>query len=193
MPRFTIICDGTAPLLMHNARLVDPLDTVAKQIKAVSGKLRKTDEDHEEMARLEWLGGIYFLPDTGPFMPGTNLQKCIIEGARLNKDGKKIERGVFLESIAIPVQYDGPRDLEHMYADKRFVHRAPVKVGMVRVMRTRPIIPHWRIETTGQFDPTVINLSDLRTAVEAAGSMIGIGDFRPTYGRFLSKLEVIAP
>ncbi|MGC5032814.1 hypothetical protein [Micromonospora sp. DT229] len=183
------MCEGTSPLLMHNGRLVDPLDQIVKQIKTVSSKKSKTDQDHAEMAQLEWLGGIYYHPQTGPFLPAPNLQKSLVEGARLSKDGKKIERGVLIETMMIPVQYDGPRELDHLYADKRFVHRAPVKVGVNRVMRTRPAFPQWRIEALGQFDDEVINLDALRHAAQTAGAMIGIGDGRPTYGRFTCELE----
>jgi hypothetical protein len=184
-----IACEGTSPLLMHNGRLVDPLDTVVKQIRMVSAKRRKTDDDHAEMAHLEWLGGMYFQPGVGPFIPAPNLQKCLVEGARLSKDGKKIERGVFIETMTVPVSYDGPRELEKLFADRRFVHRAPVKVGMNRVMRTRPVFPRWGLHATGMFDPTVIDLADLCNAAQVAGSMIGLGDGRPTYGRFTCTLE----
>jgi hypothetical protein len=106
--RFSMFCDGTTPLLMHNARLVDPLDTVVKQIREVSSKRIKTDADHAEIAQLEWLGGIYYQQDVGPFVPATNLQKCLIEGARLSRDGKKIERGVVFETLVLPLEYEGP-------------------------------------------------------------------------------------
>lgn len=189
MPKFTITCDGLSPLLMHNARLVDPLDTVVKQIRRVSAKRTKTDDDHAEIAQLEWMGGIYFHPDLGPFIPAPNLQKCLVEGARLSKDGKKIERGVLIETIMIPIEYDGPRDLETMYRDKRFVHRAPVKVTTNRVMRTRPVFTRWALRATGMFDGSVINLDDLGKAAQLAGAMIGLGDGRPTFGRFTAGLD----
>src|SRR5947207_12190936 len=85
-------CQGTSPLLMHNGRLVDPLDPIVKKIKEVSSKRVTTDQDHEDMARLEWLGGIYFDGSVGPSIPAPNLMKCLIEGARLTRNGKKIER-----------------------------------------------------------------------------------------------------
>jgi hypothetical protein len=189
LSKFTITCEGTSPLLMHNARLVDPLDTVVKQIRQVSGKRKKTDDDHAEIAHLEWLGAMYFQPDVGPYIPAPNLQKCLVEGARLSKDGKKIERGVFIETMTVPVQYTGPRELKELFNDRRFVHRAPVKVGMSRVMRTRPVFAQWTLQATGMFDSTVIDLADLRNAAQVAGSMIGLGDNRPTYGRFTCTLE----
>ena len=174
---------------MHNSRLVDPLDTITKQIREVSGKARKTDSDHGELAQLEWMGGIYHHPELGPYIPALNLQKCLVEGARFKKDGKKVERGVLIETMMIPLNYDGSRDLESLYNERRFVHRVPVKVGTARVMRTRPVFRHWTLEATGQFDETVINLADLRTAAQTAGAMIGLGDGRPTYGRFTCELK----
>ncbi len=151
MARFVIVCEGTAPLLMHNARLVDPLDSVVKQIRAVSSKTKKTDEDHAEIAHLEWLGGIYY-QRRGTVHPRTEPAEMPGRGARLSKDGKKIERGVFIETMMIPVEYDGPRDLQNLYGDHRFVHRAPVKVGMARVMRTRPLFTRWKLTATGMYD-----------------------------------------
>jgi hypothetical protein len=184
-----ITCVGTAPLLMHSGRLIDPLDTVSKKIKEVSGKRTKTDTDHADMAQLEWLGGLYYLAGTGPFVPAVNLQKCLVEAARLKRAGKKVERGVFIETFVIPLQYDGPREPDELYKDKRFVHRAPVKVPTGRIMRTRPQFPEWSLEAFGQFDPAVLNMDDLRQAADQAGAMIGLGDFRPAHGRFTCTVE----
>lgn len=190
MPRFALTCTGTSPLLMHSARLVDPLDSIVKQIKEYSSKTKKTDDDHEMVGKLEWMGGMYYDQTVGPFIPAPNLQKSIVEAARLSKGGKKIERGVLIETMMIPVDdYDGPREITAMYEDKRFVHRAPVKVGMNRVMRTRPVFPTWTITCTGMYDPAVINYADLEAAAVTAGNMIGLGDNRPTYGRFITKME----
>lgn len=190
MPRFKIVIQGRSPLLMHNARLVDPLDPVVKQIKEVSSKAKKTDDDHELMGHLEWMGGMYFDPEVGPFLPAPNLQKSIVEGARLSKAGKKIERGVLIETMMIPIQdYGGPRDLDGMYGEKSLVHRAPVKVGMSRVMRTRPVFPTWSLTATGMYDKSVINFAELQAAGATAGQMIGLGDGRPTYGRYQCEME----
>ena len=189
MARFRIVCEGATPLIMHSARLVDPLDPIVREIRKVTAKRTKTDEDHEQVAHLEWLGGMYFEDEIGPYVPAANLQKCIVEGARLSRDGKKVERGVLIETLAVPVEYDGPRDLQRMYADKRFVHRAPVKVGQARVMRTRPVFRHWAVQCTGVFNGGVIDLDALRAATEAAGSLIGLGDGRPMFGRFVCNVE----
>jgi hypothetical protein len=87
------------------------------------------------------------------------------------------------------VSGDSPRDLSALYENKTFVHRAPVKVGMVRVMRTRPVFPRWRLRAVGMVDDAVLNLADLRHAAQAAGQLIGLGDGRPMFGRFTCTVE----
>jgi hypothetical protein len=189
LPGFVISCIGKAPLLMHNGRLIDPLDTIVKQIHEVSSKTRKTDDDHWEMAKLEWLGGIYYEREVGPFIPAWNLQKSIVEGARLSRDGKKIERGVVFDSVVLPLEYDGPRDPIELFEDKQFVSRMPVRVSSARVMRTRPRFKKWRLKASGQYDGSVLDLADLRRAADMAGAMIGLGDSRPAFGRFTAEVE----
>lgn len=176
---------------MHNSRLVDPLDPIVEQLSEIHAKKRKTKADHLELSHLQFLGGIYFDPSVGPFVPALNLQRCLIEGARLTRDGKKIERGVFLEDVMIGLRYEGPRDVEALFAEKRHVHRVPIKVQMNRVMRTRPKFPEWHLRTTGIFDDSVLDFEELQRAAKTAGTMIGLGDGRPTYGRFQISMEAM--
>lgn len=192
MPRFAITCEGMTPLLMHNGRLIDPLDPIVKKIREVNSKTAKTDEDYHEISHLEWIGGMYYEASMGPYVPAPNLQKSIVEGARMTKDGKKVERGVFIENVTIPLQYPGPRDVEQLWEDKRFLHRSPVRIGMNRVMRSRPVFNEWRIEATGFFDPSVINFVDLANSLRSAGTHIGLCDYRPTYGRYNCEIKEIA-
>lgn len=60
MKKFTLTLTGVTPLLVHNARLADPLDPIVRQTKPISGKRSKTEEDHLELARLEFIGGLYY-------------------------------------------------------------------------------------------------------------------------------------
>jgi hypothetical protein len=180
---------GTSPLLMHSSRLSDPLDPHAKALKKVSGKRSKTDEDFEQMGRVEFAGGLYFSDPEGPFMPGDNITACIIAGARLNRLGKQIERGFVVTGDINPLIYKGPRDVEALYADANFRSRQSVKVGTSRVVRTRPMFRNWACETTAILDTQQLDLEDLRAIVERAGAMIGLGDWRPRYGRFTATVE----
>src|SRR5688572_13744854 len=87
---------GARPLIMHNVRLADPRDQFAKQLKALSGTRTKTDDVYDEMAEAEFLGGLYWHADTGPYIPGENVFASLVEGARMSKQGRAVERGVLL-------------------------------------------------------------------------------------------------
>jgi hypothetical protein len=192
MARFRMSCTGTHSLLMHNARLSNPLDDIAKSMKRVTSKRIKTDEDHEELARLEHMGSLYFDPEVGPYVPGQNFERCLVDAARITKSGKKIERGVFVETDVNPLSYDGPRDIEGLWRDQNFRHAASVKVGTSRVTRTRPQFRGWMVEAEGTYDPAVLNLVELREIATTAGLMIGLGDWRPRFGRFSCTVDKVA-
>lgn len=186
---FTITLEGTGGLLMHSSRLANPLDPAAKAIKKVSGKRNKTDEDHEEMARLEHAGSMYHDLDIGPYIPGENIARALLDGGKLSKRGVKITRGVFISSDLNPLSYDGPRDVDGLWKDSRFRHMASVKVGMSRVMRCRPLFQQWAVQANGILDPSVLELEELADIATTAGQMIGLGDWRPRYGRFTATVE----
>jgi hypothetical protein len=49
-------------------------------MKRVSGKRAKTDADFEELARLEFLGGLY-LHNGEPCLPGEVIEAALVEAA----------------------------------------------------------------------------------------------------------------
>lgn len=180
---------GTAPLLMHNPRLADPLDTHTRELKTYTGKRVKTDEDYETMSRLEFYGGLYITEGTGPYMPGFAIEATLVNGARITKQGKQVERGLFVTDDAVPVLYRGPRTAEEMWAAGTFRSVLQVRVGTKRVSRTRPIFTEWVLEANAEMDPGQLNLDKLQTIATDAGAMVGIGDYRPRYGRFSAVVE----
>lgn len=185
---FTITLTGTAPLLMHNSRLSNPLDPATKELKKFTGKSKKTDDDHEQIARLEFAGSIYLDPDVGPYLPAANISRCLVDGARLTKMGVNVTRGVFISTDVNPLSYGGPRDEQGLW-DQGWRHMASVKVGMKRTMRCRPWFPEWTAQADGVLDPSVLELDDLAGIADQAGALIGIGDWRPRFGRFTATVE----
>lgn len=182
---------GVAPLLMHSADLADPIGPAAKALSEVSSKRGKTEADHLEMMELEFVGGMYYREDTGPYLPASNIHKAIIEGARKNNKGKLIEAGVFLTSLFNPVEYDGPRDPAEMLKHERFVSRVPVTVQRNKVMRTRPKFDEgWQVTVNGYYDDSVVGADVLEMALDKAGRLVGLGDWRPSHGRFEAVLTV---
>lgn len=182
---------GTAPLLMHSARLSDPLDPVAKQLKAISSKRTKTEDDQVEMARIEFEGGMYFDEVAGPYIPSINVHRCLVEAGRINKLGRHTERGVVIMDEICPLGYTGPRTIEGLWEDKNFVSRLSVGVTTSRVMRTRPQFPKWALECDFLVDTGQLDLNQLTDIAEKAGAMIGLGDYRPRFGRFNVTVQQI--
>jgi hypothetical protein len=190
MAELKVRITGKAPLLLHNGRLADPTDEVAREMKKITAKRTKTDEDHLELSRLEFTGGLYTDENGEPCIPGEVLESCLKSGAKVAKNGKKIEAGAFVSEYNVPLQYPGPRDADALWADKRFVHRSGVKVGQARVMRTRPKFDKWACEFTVEYQPEVINREEVVRALEDAGNLKGLCDYRPRHGRF--NVEVLS-
>lgn len=178
----TLVGDDGEPLIVHNGLLADREYEWTKKLSPLTSKRKKTDEDHAEISYLEWRGSLYFDPELGPYLPGDNIRRCLLDAARLTKEGKNIERGVLALSRRNQLSYDGPRDPESMWADPRFVHRAIVKVTTNKVVRTRPKFLNWSAQVDISYDSQVIEGRDLLRIAVSAGRFIGIGDGRPFYG-----------
>ena len=196
MKTFTLTLTGTRPLLMHNSRLVDPLDPHTKELAKLTktAKSTKSDADIAAVSHSEFVGGIYFDDDLGPVLPSINLEAAIKKASfavsKISKD--KVTASLKFNEDVTPLAYSGPRNIAELWGDGHtpFVHRASVKVGQNRVMRTRPKFDKWAAEFTGMFDETVLDPEQFQLIMEYVGPMIGVGDWRPRFGTFTHELEV---
>lgn len=191
--RIRLELTGTSPLLMHNPQMVDPEFEINRQIKALTSKRKRTDDDLHQIEKLQWYGGIYLSTNgDGPIVvqPTAKVRKCLINTAKISKLGKSIERAISFNTLNTPLIFDGPKDLDQIYADKRFTSRLPVGIGKKRVMRIRPQFSPWALALDGIFvEDAGINFDELERIVELAGIVEGIGDNRVNgYGRFSGKV-----
>ena len=173
---------GASPLVMHNGRLANPLDPIAKEMRRISAKRAKTEADYLELARLEVLGGLY-LSDGEPCLPGEVVEGALIEAARRIRRGPQARAGLVAEGN-VALLYEGPRAPEALWADERFRLVAGVRVQKNRIMRTRPVFRDWAGEISLDFLPGVLNPAEVEEIVRVAGQVVGIGDWRPRFGRF---------
>lgn len=185
----TVEIVGIAPLIMHNGQLADPLNKYSKMLREVTGKRKKTEADHEEMARIEFVAGLYMGTD-GPIIPSRLLEAVVVEGARKSKIGKQAQAAVIIEKHANLV-YDGPRSAKELFEDDRFRLSVPVRVGQAKIIRTRPIFHEWSTSFSVSYLDEVINEHDLVTALRNAGMLCGIGDWRPRHGRFALRSDIL--
>ena len=190
MREFTLTITGTAPLLMHNSQLSDPLNKWKKAIEVASKG--KTEADLLETSRLEFCGGMYYDTDLGPVLPAMMIEASIRDGAKNLRQGKNVTRGLRITDQVTPLVYNGPRDIESMWndGDSEFVHRVPVKINGRSIMRTRPIFREWVAEVNGIFDETIFDPDKVDDIIGLAGTLAGIGDWRPRFGTFTHNLEV---
>lgn len=177
---------GNAPLLMHSNRGLNPLDPLVIEQKKITGKRKKTEEDHLLILHNDWLLGIYYDdPEIGAYVPGSNIEACLFEAAALQKLGKVFKRAIFVLEDKIPLQYKGPKDLETLSNDSTFKDIRPAKIGMSSVMRCRPIFKEWSLKQVSvRFNPEQVQRSDIEKAIIDAGALMGICDYTPRYGRF---------
>jgi len=179
---------STVPIVLHNGQMADPLNLHTKALKKLTSKKKKTDEDLLEIQRVEWMGGLYYDPKTGPYIPAEAIEACIFNGAKLSRRGKDFKAACFVQGSKIPLLYDGPRDLEKLWADGSFKDIRGVVVSNRRVMRCRPLFaPPWSIEFEIEYDD--INEDDLVQVCGDAGRKAGLCEMRPRYGRF--EVEVL--
>jgi hypothetical protein len=181
--------NGLTPLLMHSAVGVNPTHPLSIASKKLTAKRNKTEEDQIELMRLKWLLAIYHDPSVGPFIPAENVEATIREAAKKTKRGKDTKVGIFVGPDRIPLQYDGPRDTNSLYADERFRDVRDGVIGQARVLVSRPRFNHWSIEFQLEFDPTVFDEEAIISILDTAGRYIGICDYRPRYGRFESVVQ----
>ena len=222
MARMLVTLDGRSaaggtPLVMHCERLSDALHPFALELAKFSGKSKKTEADHLEMALVEFMGAMYhdgtddwlqkrpnapkasFLSSVigakldQPYIPGGNIVASITKAAKQHRLGAAVERGVSPATYKCPVVYEGPTKTTALWEDGRFAFRKGVGIGGKRVMRTRPIFEEWQMECVLEVDLTQINPEQIEQLARAAGRYQGIGDNRKGgYGRFAGTAVVLA-
>lgn len=173
---------GTRPLLMHSDKFADPLNPLTKAHKVLTAKRKKTDEDYEAIAKSEWLGGLY-IDDSGPYLPGVNIEAAMIGGGKLSKLGTQLKRSVEVMDEKCHIEYEGPKKAEKLW-DAGFYDARSVKVGQARIMRYRPMFAKWSAVCEVAFDPDSIDRAQVIKCLEDGGQYCGVGDYRPKFGRF---------
>ncbi|TVR60865.1 MAG: hypothetical protein EA420_13240 [Candidatus Competibacteraceae bacterium] len=189
MKTVTFLLTGISPLIMQSDALADPLNEIAKAIKAITSKQKKTDEDHARIGQLEFRGGLYFDEKVGPHIPAKNIERMLRDAGALSKLGRKVRMGLQVVDDFSPLGYIGPRDLAGLEKARAFHDRRTVVVKTSRTVRERPIFRDWTLEVNIAYDEGVFNKEQIVQLMDAAGRYIGLGTYRPRYGRFDAKVK----
>ncbi len=184
MEILTLKIVGTSPLMMHSDKLANPLLPETKAHKELTGKRKKTDEDHLAIAKSEYLAGLYWTERDGLHVPGLCFDASFLAGAKLQKLGTHWKRGAVVLTDKAKLLFDGPATPEGLWQDRRFVDCRGVKVGTAKLMRYRPVFMEWACQLELAFNPDILNLEEVTKAVSDAGALIGVCEYRPRFGRF---------
>lgn len=181
---------GRSGLVMHNGRLADSLDPIARELSALTDKHGRTDAEEEQVAEVEWRGSLYWDPETGAYIPTANIVRSFRDAATAWKLGEAVYRSLSPLSEQVSLQHDGPKSINALAAKPEYRWRTTVKIGRNRTARTRPIFRRWSATAQFELDETELSVDDLLRIVERAGRLHGIGDARKLgYGRFTAEVR----
>jgi len=185
---------GTKKMLLSNGRLANPLDPYTRDLAAISKKRNKTDDDRLNMMAIEARGGCYETKEGLLALPTANVWRSIYDAAKAYKLGVAVKRSLHFDDVNEPLYVDGVAvdiDDEGWLQYPATIDYRPVKVGTAKTMRARPLVPEGWV-TTHRFglNEKEIDLDSLVPVLARAGSMIGVGDWRPIYGTFTATVEV---
>ena len=189
--RFEVRFKGVKPLLMANPQMANPLNHYKKEISKYTSKRNKTDEDHEEISRLQFLGHLYYDEEIGVYIPSEMIEASIVNGAKVTKNGKKIPLAVNVVEYKIPLIYKDIKTPDELFNDEDFVD---VRFGVLnrsKILVTRPRFNQWEIVFNVDVDTSLLNIEEFVEAVNNAGQRAGIGTYRPKYGTYEAIIKQV--
>lgn len=194
MAKAKIEITGILPLLLHSDRGCNPSDPLVRELKKYTGKRSKTDEDLEMIARIEYELALPVNSKGVPAIHSKQIKASLRDGGKKSKLGKLITEAVFVlgDNVGyVPLVYTGPNTVDKLFADKTFVDMRTVVVQGRRIMRCRPIFNEWGLKFDIDYDHELIDQDVLFGVFETSGARVGIGDYRPEYGRYSVTCKAI--
>lgn len=178
--RAEITIQGVAPILFHAWNV----ESVESKSKAAKGSKEKKTDDVESF--------IYRNENGEVSIPGEYLRGAIVGAARYQQDPRsprKSAMDLFKAAIVslTPLASLGAKDWD--YLDKR-----RVVIQRNAVTRSRPAMhAGWKATFILMCNlPEYVSPELLNGTIQTAGKLIGLADFRPSFGRFVvTKFELL--
>lgn len=171
---------GTAPILFHRWNC----ESVESKSKAKKGSAEKKSDDVESYV---------YRNDKGELcIPGEYLRGAIIAAAKFQQDPRsprKSAADLFKAAIVSLTELSSLGVKDWDYLDKR-----RVCIQRNAITRCRPAMKEgWTASFILQVQlPEYVDDQLLNSTIQAAGRLIGLADFRPSYGRFsVTRFEVL--
>lgn len=157
---------------------------MAEKAKAAKGSAAKKEDNLESYV---------WRDDSGQIgLPGEYVRQACIMAAKFRQDPRSPRKSAMDLYKAALVSLT---DLATLGTDTwEYLDQRRVMVQRNGVTRCRPAFhPGWTAELDFQIQlPEYVQPADLLDVLVNAGRLVGVGDFRPTYGRFMvTKYSVI--
>ena len=174
---------GVAPLLQHRFPMPE-LETMSKGGHKVTGAKDYTQE---------WRDYLYVNASGEVFQPAAHFEGAMVKSAvnfkitgRRGKTYKDLFRAaVFVTPDEILHGIQEPKELDTDADKPLYLDMRPVIVNRARVVRLRPAFkPGWELEFTIEVIDDQISPELVQDVLILAGKTVGIGDYRPRFGRF---------
>ena len=168
----TVEIKGSAPILFHRWSC----ESVAEKAAAAKGSKAKKTDDIDSY--------VYRCKDGSLGLPGEYLRASIVAAAKFKQDPRsprKSAMDLFKAGILVTPEVASLGKKTWDYLDQR-----RVMVQRSGITRVRPaMLPGWHaaFEVTCLL-PEYISAALLNEVVQTSGRLCGVGDFRPSYGRF---------
>lgn len=170
--RVQVTVEGVSSILFHAWNV----ESVASKGKAAKGSKEKKTDDVESFVYRNQKGELC--------VPGEYLRGAIVNAAKFQQDPRsprKSAADLFKACIVslTPLASLGAKDWDYM--DKR-----RVVIQRNAVTRSRPAMNEgWKATFILMVNlPEYVTPALLNSTIQAAGKLIGLGDFRPSFGRF---------
>jgi hypothetical protein len=178
--RALVEIQGVCPIMFHRWNC----ESVASKAAAKKGSAEKKSDDVESYVYRNDKGEIC--------IPGEYLRGAIIAAAKFQQDPRsprKSAMDLFKAAIVSLTELASLGAKDWDYLDKR-----RVVIQRNGITRSRPAMKEgWKASFILMVNlPEYIDETLLNSTIQAAGKLIGLADFRPSYGRFnVTRFEVL--
>jgi len=177
-----ITLKGDAPLLFHNWNC----ESIAEKAGAAKGSKSKKTDDIESY--------VYRDADGYLGIPGKNFHGALIEAGRYQSDPRSPRKSMkdMLKAAIVPLDVVAP--FHPKKQDWDYLDKQRVTIQRAGITRTRPaMLEGWQVTFRVLVTlPDYLTETVLRNLAREAGRLIGLCDFRPTYGRFgVTRFEIL--
>ena len=181
---------GVSPLMQHRF----PMPTLAEMSKGGTQSTGSKDYTNE------WKEYFYETADGMIFQPASHFEASMTTAAvNFKISGKRgktykdlFKATVFVTPEEIPFGIPVPDALDADGDKPLYLDMRPVVVNRARVVRIRPTFkPGWELEFDIEVIDDQIAAELVQDVLTLAGKTVGVGDFRPKFGRFsVARFEV---